>query len=144
MLRETLTRDHLSVISAVTPRGQLYLQIHQEAMRGPEAVAFLRHLERWIPGPLLVFWDGAPIHDNAVLDAFLAAEAGRIEVISLPGYAPELNPDEGVWRTLKGKELANVTAADLDELERELRRAAHRVQQRPALIRGYFREAGYL
>jgi transposase len=144
LLRETLTRDHLAVISAVTPLGKLYVQIHREALHGPEVVAFLRHLERWITGPLLVFWDGASIHDNAAVKAFLAEEAGRIQVVTLPAYAPELNPDEGVWWTLKGKELANVTAADLGELERELRRGVHRVQQRPALIRSYFHEAGYV
>jgi transposase len=47
-----------------------------------------------------------------------------VELEYLPAYAPELNPDEGVWRHAKGR-LANGGPADrfalaftlLDELE---------------------------
>jgi transposase len=145
VLAETVTHDHLAMISGVTPAGQLYRQIHEGPLRAPEVVQFLEHLEQQIPGPLLVLWDGASIHRNRVVQQFLAAgHAPRIELVSLPGYAPELNPDEGVWHTLKCKELANVACADLPELWQELRRATRRVQHRPAVIRGYFREAGYV
>jgi transposase len=144
VLFEVAGRDHLVVISAVTPLGQLYLQIHEDALRGPAVVRFLKHLKQWLPGPFRVYWDGASIHDNQGVQQFLAEEAGWIEVTELPGYAPDLNPDEGVWRTLKGKELANVTAANREELEQELRRGVDRIRHRPALIRGYFREAGYV
>jgi transposase len=145
VLTETVTHDHLAVISGVTPAGKLYLQVHAGAITAVEVVQFLRHLERWIAGPLLVIWDGASIHRNRMVQAFLAAgHASRLQLVQFPGYAPELNPDEGVWRTLKGKELANVTAADLAQLEWELRRAGARVQRQPELIRGYFREAGYV
>jgi transposase len=64
--------------------------------------------------------------------------------VRLPGYAPELNPAEGVWHTLKDKELANVACLDLPPLRQELERAIRRLRGRPDVIRGYFREAGYL
>ena len=144
VLTETVTHDHLAMISGVTPAGKLYRQIYEGTIRGPQVVAFLEHLERQIPGPLLVLWDGASIHRNRVVQAFLAAgHAVRIELVALPGYAPELNPDEGVWQTLKSKELANVACADLPALWQELRRATSRLHHRPEVIRGYFREAGY-
>jgi transposase len=145
VLTETVTRDHLAMISGVTSAGKLYRQIYDGTIRGAEVVAFLAHLERHIPGKLLVFWDGASIHRNRVVRQFLAAgHAARIEVVALPGYAPELNPDEGVWHSLKSKELANVACADLPELRRELRLATGRLQHRPEVIRGYFRQAGYV
>ena len=40
--------------------------------------------------------------------------ARRIQLEQLPGYAPELNLDEGVWRYLKRVELKNLVCADLE------------------------------
>ena len=65
-------------------------------------------------------------------------------MVRLPGYAPELNPAEGVWHTLKDKELANVACDDLPQLRQEMKQAIRRLRRRPDVIRGYFREAGYL
>jgi transposase len=144
-LAETLTRDHLSLISGVTPHGQLFWQIYEGAITGAEVVRFLQHLERRVRGPVFVIWDGASIHWNKVVQQFLAdGHAARVHLEPLPGYAPELNPDEGVWHTLKDKELANVACADLCQLQQELRRALARLERRPEVIRSFFRHAGYL
>jgi transposase len=144
-LVETVTRDHLSVISGVTPAGRLFVAIHEGSITGKEVVHFLRQLERQVPGPLLIIWDGASIHRGQEVKQFLAAgHAARLHLELLPGYAPELNPDEGVWHTLKDKELANVACADLDQLRLEARQAIRRVRRHPEVIRGYFRDAGYL
>jgi hypothetical protein len=51
-------------------------------------------------------------------------------------YAPELNPQEGIWRYLKYVELANLCCHDLDELRLELRRAIQRVRYRLDVIVG--------
>ena len=65
---------------------------------GPDVVRFLRHLLRHIPGLLLVIWDGAPIHHGQAVKDFLASGgAARLQLEVLPGYAPDLNPDEGLW-----------------------------------------------
>lgn len=145
VLAETVTHDHLAVISGVTPEGRLFLQIYEGPITGAEVVRFLKHLEACLPGPLIVIWDGAPIHRNQVVQAFLAAgHAARLHLVQLPGYAPELNPNEGVWDSLKLKELANLACEDLVALHQELRAAARRLRGHPEIIRGYFREAGYL
>jgi transposase len=67
-----------------------------------DVVHFLRHVLRHIPGKLLVLCDGAPIHRGQPIKDFLAAGgAERIHLERLPGYAPDLNADEGIWRYLK-------------------------------------------
>jgi len=141
----TVTHDHLALISGVTPQGQLFVQIYLDPLTGAEVVRFLRYLERCLPGPLIVIWDGATIHRCREVKRFLAAGHGaRIHLEQLPGYAPELNPDEGVWHTLKDKELANVACGDQFQLRQEMRQAIRRLRRRPDLIRGFFRKAGYL
>jgi transposase len=145
VLEETLTRDHLSVISGVTPQGQLFLQSYEEALSGAQVVRFLEHLQRHLSEPLIVSWDGAPIHRNRKVHAFLASQpAGWLQLVPLPGYAPEWNPNEGVWDTLKVKELANLACGDLAEMRQELHQAAQRLRRHPDVIRGCFRESGYL
>ena len=143
ILHEWLTRKHLSVIAAVTSQGRWYGQVRECAFDAVAVTEFLRHLLRVVPGKILVIWDGAPIHRSRIIKAFLQAESGgRLELEPLPGYAPDLNPlDAGVWHWLKDVALANVCAADLAELKKELRAAINRLRHKPAVIKASFVEA---
>lgn len=145
MLRAPLTYDQLSVISAVTPDGRLFTHIQEEAVRGPAIVAFLRQLLRQVRGKLLVIWDGASIHACQPVKDFLAAGAAkRLHLERLPGYAPALNPDEGVWNLLKRGELKNRCCHDLDELRWELGLALRRLRRKAHLLIACFTHCGYL
>jgi hypothetical protein len=96
LLHAPLTHDHLSAISGLTHAGRLFLQVQERPFRGPDIVRFLQHLLCQESGKLLVIWDGAPIHRAQVVRDFLAqGAAARLHLEQLPGYAPELNPDEG-------------------------------------------------
>ena len=142
-LRVPLTYAHLSVISAITPEGRLLMQVQERAYKGPDVVGFLKHVMRHIPGKLLILWDGAPIHRCQPIKAFLAEGAAkRIHLERLPGYAPELNPDEGIWRYLKRVELKNVCCHDLPELRYELRLATARLRHKRDVIRACIKHAG--
>jgi transposase len=144
VLRVPLTRDHLSVISAITPTGRLFLMVQERPYRSVDVVRFLQHLLRQIPGKLLVFWDGAPIHrGQPVKDLLAAGAAERLHLERLPGYAPDLNPDEGIWNALKRVELRNLCCRDRRHLRRELRLATMRLRRKQDVILGCIREAGY-
>lgn len=144
VLRAPLTHDHLSVISGVTPDGRLFTHIQQEAFRGPTIVAFLRQLLRQIRGKLIVVWDGASIHHAQPVKDFLAAGAAtRLHLVRLPGYAPDLNPDEGVWNHLKRVELRNRCCHDLAELRWELGLAIRRLHRKRRTLAACFRHCGY-
>ena len=58
VLKENLTRDHLSVMSAITLEGKLYMIEQERAFKGEDAVRFLKHLMHQISGKLLVIWEG--------------------------------------------------------------------------------------
>jgi len=142
ILSVPLTRDHLAVISAITPDGRLYLMIQTEAFTGPTIVRFLHHLLRHIPGKLLLIWDDLPAHHGPAVREFLAqGGAQRIHLERLPGYAPDLNPDEGIWHHLKHVELGNVCCLDLDHLRVELRKATARLRHKTDVIQACFHHA---
>ena len=133
-----------SVISGITPAGQLLRQMRDRSLRGPDVVRFLQHLRHHIAGKLLVIWDGAPIHLGQVVKEFLAhGGAARIWLEQLPAYAPELNPDEGIWNLLKRGELRNLCCGDLTELRLELRLAAARLRHKRTVIEGCISQCGY-
>ena len=75
ILKENLTRDHLSAMSAITLEGKLYMTEQERAFKGEDVVRFLKHLMRQIPGKLLVIWDGSPIHRGGAVKDFLSSGA---------------------------------------------------------------------
>jgi transposase len=80
-----------------------------------------------------------------VIKAFLARGAAkRIHLEQLPSYAPELNPDEGIWNQLKRVELKNVCCRDLIHLATEVRRAKERLRHKREVIRGCVSQCGCL
>ncbi len=143
VLREKQTRDHLSVMGAMTPAGKVYTLARQETLNGLNSVEFLVHLRR-VAGPrLLVIWDGSPIHRRAEVKEFVADTRGQVWLEALPGYAPDLNPwDEGGWNHLKHVEMRNLVCLDLEELHEQFHLAVGRLRQKPYLVRSCFAQAG--
>jgi transposase len=68
--------------------------------------------------------------------------AERLQLEQLPGYAPDLNPDEGIWSHLKNVELGNVCCRSLAELRVEFRRARERLRHKKHVILGCIRQPG--
>lgn len=144
ILRVRLTHDHLNAISGITAEGKLYMRVQERAYTSDDVVGFLKHLLRHIPGELIVIWDGAPIHRGKVVKDFLSTGGKeRLHLERLPGYAPDLNPDEGIWQYLKGVELKNVRCKHLGELRYQLRKAKERLRHQTDVILGCIRQPGY-
>ena len=51
--------------------------------------------------PVHLVIDSLPAHKTARVNAYVASTNGRLTLHFLPGYAPELNPDELVWSHMK-------------------------------------------
>lgn len=136
--------DRISAISgiAVSPRRfrcTLYCHLYDDNIQGEEVATFLRHLLRQIHGPVIALLDNGKIHRGDPVQELLA-HTRRLHLVPFPSYAPELNPDEGVWSQLKSR-LANGrpdTKADLmDVLGEEICRLAKSQQ----LLRGCIRQS---
>jgi transposase len=140
VLSVPLSYERLSVMGAISTTGDLLTWTQDRPVKGPDLVRFLKHILAHIPGKLLLVWDGLPAHRSQPIKDFLASPAAkRLTVLQLPAYAPELNPQEGIWRYLKYVALANLCCRDVDHLRLELRRAIHRVRYRLDVIIGAFR-----
>ena len=144
ILNEHLSHDHLSVMSGITLEGRLLMIEQDRAFKGPDVVRFLKHALSQIPGKLLIIWDGSPIHRSRAVKEFLAqGAASRVRLEQLPAYAPELNPDEGVFKHLKCVELKNLCCQNIGELRTELRKAKERLRHKVDVILGCIRQPGF-
>lgn len=143
-LRAPLTREHVSLVGAVTPDGRLIIQQLTQPVDSETITVWLSLLQEVLPGKLWILWDGAPIHRSKLLKEYLAKGAGkRIHLERFPGYAPELNPAEGVWQYLKHVELRNLCCADMPTLIKEITAAVRRMQEKPEIVTACFRQVGY-
>jgi putative transposase len=70
-------------------------------------------LLRHIRGPVIILLDNSSTHQGAPLEHFLDRHP-RLRVEHFPSYAPQLNPDEGVWSLAK-RTLANSCPNDVEE-----------------------------
>ena len=137
-------RDRLSAISgiAVSPvraAPNLYFEVFDHTVRAEQVVAFLADLHRRL-GPLTVVWDRGAIHDRSkVVRGWLAAHPGVVTE-KFPGYAPDLNPDEGVWGWAKYGRLANLAASDKGELRDRVVDELIEASCQPELLRGFIRQ----
>ncbi len=144
VLQVPLSYDHLSAIGGITQEGRLFMQMQDHSYKGPDVVRFLQLLLREIPGKILVIWDGASIHRCHVVKNFTSkGDAQRIQIERLPAYAPELNPQEGIWNLLKRAELKNVCCLTLQDLRQQLLRAKERLRHRKSTLSQCYAHAGY-
>jgi len=146
VLRAWDRRDRLSAISAVTlsptaARPGLYFDVLDHNAHGEDTVAFLAHLHRRL-GRVTVVWDRSNIHSRSkAVKAWLATHPDVV-CEDLPGYVPDLNPDEGVWAWAKYGRLANLAADDTDELWDRVVGELVEVKHRADLLRGFIEQTG--
>jgi transposase len=132
-------RDKISVISGISVSPQrhrlgLYYLLFFENIGQEEVCVFLRALLRHLRGPIIALLDNSSTHKGKPLEK-LCRQHRRLTIEHFPSYAPELNPDEGVWSLAK-KELANSCPQDVDELMEDVIRSINRVKASPQKLRG--------
>jgi transposase len=93
--------------------------------------------------PLVWLWDNLNVHLVQELFDFAEENKAWLRVVQMPSYAPELNPQEGLWSLIR-RRLANFAAADLAHLLRVVKRHLKKIQYRPDLIEGCLAPTGLI
>jgi hypothetical protein len=89
-----------------------------------------------------LLWDGLPAHRSRMMHAWLRRQRSWLVVEPLPGYAPDLNPVEALWSSLKGVELANLAGDTLQEVTAAAERGIQRIRGTPHLAFAFLRYCG--
>ena len=64
-------------------------------------VDYLQQLMKYRRKPVTLVLDSLPAHKKAVVRDYVDSPQGKLTLHFLPGYAPDLNPDELVWSHVK-------------------------------------------
>ena len=132
-------RQAVNAISAVNARGAFWYEVFTGRFNAAAFIVFLRHFLRGRRTAVFLVVDGHPSHRAKVVAAFVQALRGRLELHFLPGYAPELNPDEFVWNHLKTNGVAKKPLRKNESLRARVEADLAAIRADRALVRSFFR-----
>jgi transposase len=131
-------RQSVNAISAVTMRGGFWYAVYTGRFNAARFVEFLKAFLRGRRRPVMLVVDGHPAHRAKVVAEFVQSTKGRLELHFLPGYAPELNPDEFVWNHLRQRGVSKKPLRRNESLRARVESDLKAIQRRPALVRSFF------
>ena len=132
------SRVSVNMLSAITAKGEMRFMVTTGRVNAPRFVEFLKRLLTKAAGPIFLILDGHPVHRSRVVSAFVKSTAGRLRIFLLPGYSPELNPDEQVWNHVKNRGIGRASIPSRDDLHRRVTRRLHSLQRQPRLVQSFF------
>jgi transposase len=89
--------------------------------------------------PVHLVLDSLPGHKKANVREYVASTNGRLTLHFLPGYAPDLNPDELVWSHVKRTGAARRPLQKGEKLRDKIQEQLAKLQQMPRLVRSFFK-----
>jgi transposase len=131
-------RQAVNAISAVSPLGAFWYKVFTGRLN---ATTFRRFLQAFLRGrrqPVLLVVDGHPAHRARLIAAFVQAQRGRLELHFLPGYAPDLNPDEFVWNYLRQQGVTKTPLRHNESLHARVEADLAAIKSDRKLLRSFF------
>ncbi len=132
-------RQTISAASAVNAKGGFWYCTYEGGLTAELFVHLLRQLMRHRVRPVHLVVDGLPAHKTRLVKDYVASTEGRLTLHFLPGYAPDLNPDELVWSYVKRTGVARKPLRKGEKLREKIDAQLAAIKQAPALVRSFFR-----
>ena len=141
VVETTGARHGMSLISAITSRGQMRFMIKEKG--GVNAAVFIEFLKRLISGAaraIFLIVDRGPAHIAKKTKAFVGSLNGRLRLFYLPPYSPDRNPDELVWKHLKADTVGRMAITDKADFHTKVRASMRQLQNDPEKIRSFYQK----
>jgi transposase len=127
-----------NMVSALTNRGHLSFMVFKRRFKVSVFLQFLRRLVKQASRKVFLIIDRHPVHRSRAVQRWLAANADAIRVFYLPGYSPELNPDEMLNNDVKANAVGRRRPNNQKELMRNVRGHLRNRKRNPELVKRYF------
>lgn len=138
VVESTGARYRLNMLSAVNRLGRMRFMIEKGSLNAKVICRFLTRLMAGSSKPVFLIWDGHPMHKSRIVAKKVKSYGGKLRVYRLPGYSPELNPDEGVWREVKSNRLGRAGIFTFADMKSTILSTLHRLARCPEKIRSFF------
>jgi transposase len=96
------------MVSAVSAQGALRFMVHDGTVTAKVFLQFCKRLLHDANTPVYLVVDGHPSHRAKTVTDFADSTNGRLRLFFLPGYSPQLNPDEWVWKNIKHDRIGKI------------------------------------
>jgi transposase len=132
-------RQSISAASAVNARGAFWYCTYQGGLNAELFVTLLKKMMKRRTKPVALVLDSLPAHKTALVKEYVASTNGRLMLHFLPGYAPELNPDELVWSHMKRTGVARTPLRKGEKLTDKVALQLAAIRRAPQLVRSFFK-----
>ena len=140
VIRGTGQRFGCNIASVVNNLGKMRFMVFTGSFTQSLMIEFLARLVQDAKRKVIVIADGHPTHKGRRVRKWLEEHAAECELVLLPGYAPELNPDELLNQDLKSHVFSAGRPQDRSELMHQARCYLKATQKRPDIVKSYFEE----
>jgi len=131
-------RQSVSAISAVTARGAFWYLVYTGRLNAEKFIDFLKAFMYHRRKPVFLVIDGLPAHKAKTVATYVQSLEGRLELHFLPGYAPDLNPDEFVWNHLRHHGTTKTPLRKNESLRNRVEQSLSSIKRSPKLVRSFF------
>jgi len=138
VIKRTGTRFSCNMISAITNKGQLNFMVFKEHFNAEVFLKFLKRLVKHSKTKVFLIVDGHRSHHAIKVQKWLRKTEKQIRLFYLPGYSPELNPDELLNQDVKSNAVGRKRADNLPELMSNIRSFLFGKKRQPHAVRKYF------
>jgi transposase len=132
-------RQSISAASAVNSKGAFWYATYQGGLNAQLFVTLLKQMMRNRNKPVHLVVDGLPAHKTKLVKEYVASTKGRLTIHVLPGYAPELNPDELVWSHVKRTGVSRTPLRKGEKLSEKIEMQLAAIKKLPSLVRAFFK-----
>ena len=139
-------RQKVNAISAVNANGAFWCDVYTGKFNTPLLITKLKAFMRNRKRPVFLVLDGHPAHRAKIVADYVQSLKGRLELHFLPGYAPDLNPDEFVWNHLRQNGVTKKPLKQNEKLKDRVETDLAQIKRSPRLVRSFFRaeSVGYI
>ena len=138
VVRGTGQRFGCNMVSAITNRGHLVFMVFKGRFISKVFVTFLRRLSKQVKHRVLVIVDSHPVHKSGVVRGWIKGSLGQVQLFYLPGYSPELNPDEYLNQDVKANAVGRKRPTTQGEMISNVRGYLRSTQKRHGAVEKYF------
>jgi transposase len=132
-------RQSISAASAVNSSGAFWYCTYEGGLNAALFVILLKKMMRGRRKPVHLVVDGLPAHKTILVKNYVESTNGMLTLHFLPGYAPDLNPDELVWSHMKRTGVARAPLRKGEKLADKIEAQLAEIRRLPELVRSFFK-----
>ena len=106
----------------------------------PVFIGFLKRLLFKQKNPVFLIVDGHPVHKSKAIKEFVDSTEGKLRLYYLPGYSPELNPDETVWAYVKHHMIGKKIISGPKQFLKLVKEALYALMRKPIVVSSFFQK----